>query len=57
MVDDKNPIDLGISGPDDRARDGEMENITPRNGSNFVKRDLQRRHIVSCIPSSFIDVP
>lgn len=57
MVDDKNPIDLGISGPDDRARDGEIEDITPRNGSNSVKRDLQRRHIVSCTFPLLLDVP
>lgn len=59
MRDDKNSLDLGISssGLDERARDGEMEDVTPRNGSNEVKRDLQRRHIVRYFFLIWIAVP
>jgi amino acid transporter len=47
MLDSKAP-DMGVANSDygiDNERHGEIESITPRNGSNAVKRDLQRRHI------------
>jgi amino acid transporter len=47
MLDSKAP-DMGVATSDygvDNERQGEIESITPRNGSNAVKRDLQRRHI------------
>ncbi|KAF2635885.1 hypothetical protein P280DRAFT_410704 [Massarina eburnea CBS 473.64] len=39
---------MGVAASDhgtSNTRQGDVESITPRNGSNTVKRDLQRRHI------------
>ncbi|CAO2658293.1 Nn.00g060160.m01.CDS01 [Neocucurbitaria sp. VM-36] len=45
MLDDKSP-NMGVANSEDgNAGHGEIESITPRNDSNAVKRDLQRRHI------------